>query len=47
MANRNLTPDELIKASALLSEIRDKLEDLSGGDRELRFAYRRKIMKEL
>lgn len=47
MANRNLTSDELEKARALLEEIRGKLESLSGGDKELLFAYRRKVYKEL
>jgi UTP:GlnB (protein PII) uridylyltransferase len=47
MPNRQLTPDELERAKALLAEIRSKLEALSKGDKELLFAYRRKIFKEL
>lgn len=47
MANRQLTPEELAIANALLAEIRDKLEGLSQGDKELLFAYRRKVFKEL
>ncbi len=47
MANRQLSSDELVKAHSLLDEIRSKIEVLSGGDKELLFAYRRKIYKEL
>lgn len=47
MANRQLNSDELAKAHALLDEIRAKIELLSEGDKELLFAYRRKIYKEL
>lgn len=47
MANRRLSPDELAQANALLDEIRAKLLQLSQGDRDLLFAYRRKIYKEL
>lgn len=47
MANRRLTAEELIKARALLDEVRGKLVALSGEDKELLFAYRRKIYKEL
>ena len=47
MANRQLSPEELAQANVLLSEIRAKLETLSHGDRELLFAYRRKVFKEL
>jgi hypothetical protein len=47
MPNRNLTPDELLKANTLLAEVRSRLAGLSGGDRDLLFAYRRKIVKEL
>jgi hypothetical protein len=45
--NRTLNPKELVKASALLDEVRLKLKKLSSGDPELLFAYRRKVMKEL
>jgi hypothetical protein len=47
MANRQLTAAELVKARALLDEVRSKLAALSGGDKELLFAYRRKVYKEL
>lgn len=47
MANPRLTPDQLDLARALLDEVRARLVDLSGGDNELLFAYRRKLAKEL
>jgi hypothetical protein len=47
MANRTLTPDELSKANELLADIRKRLEQLANGDPLLRFAYRRKVVKEL
>lgn len=47
MPNRNLTPDELELARELLKSIRERIEALAGGDADLRFAYRRKIAKEL
>ena len=47
MPNRMLTEDEIEKARKLLTSIRKRLDVLSGGDRELLFAYRRKIYKEL
>lgn len=47
MANRRLSEKELKIARALLKEVRMKLEALSDGDRELLFAYRRKVYKEL
>jgi hypothetical protein len=47
MPNRNLTADELIRANALLSDIRDRLVALAADDALLLFAYRRKIVKEL
>lgn len=47
MANRQLTPEELERANALLAEVRSRLEALSQGDKDLLFAYRRKIFKEL
>lgn len=47
MANRQLTPEELERANALLEDIRSKLEALSKGEKDLLFAYRRKIFKEL
>lgn len=47
MPNRKLTPGELKKAQTLLHEIRSRLRRLTRGDRELLFAFRRKIYKEL
>jgi UTP:GlnB (protein PII) uridylyltransferase len=47
MANRNLTERELALAREILSEVRNRLMDLSGDDAALPFAYRRKIAKEL
>lgn len=47
MANRNLDKDELGKANELLARIRQDIDALAGGDPELRFAYRRKVVKEL
>lgn len=47
MTNRQLTPEELERANALLAEVRSKLDALSQGDKDLLFAYRRKIFKEL
>lgn len=47
MPNRRLTPEELIKARMLLDAIRARLQELSSGDADLLFAYRRKVYKEL
>ncbi len=47
MANPRLTKEQIEQANALLDEIRTRLETLSGGDRELKFTYRRKVFKEL
>jgi hypothetical protein len=47
MPNRNLTPDELQHANALLETIRTRLRELARDDRLLLFAYRRKVVKEL
>jgi hypothetical protein len=47
MPNRQLTPEELVHANSLLASIRSRLEELSAGDAELLFAYRRKVFKEL
>ena len=47
MPNRTLSSDELKKANALLDDVRARLDELSAGDRELLFAYRRKVSKEL
>lgn len=47
MPNRQLSAEDLALANKLLAEVRAKLGLLSGGDRELLFAYRRKIYKEL
>jgi hypothetical protein len=47
MPNRQLTSEELVKANDLLKEIRGRLEEFANGDKELLFAYRRKVFKEL
>jgi hypothetical protein len=47
MANPRLTPEQLELARGLLDEVRTKLAVLSGGDKELLFAFRRKVFKEL
>jgi hypothetical protein len=47
MPNRNLTIEELQRATQLLAEIRERLKKLADGDALLLFAYRRKIAKEL
>ena len=47
MANKRLNATELANANDLLADIRKRLDELSGDDRELRFAYNRKIAKEL
>lgn len=47
MPNRRLTPPELNVAEDLLQRVRSELREISGGDRDLLFAYRRKIYKEL
>jgi RNase P subunit RPR2 len=47
LPNRRLSKDELDKANSLLNEVRAKLIDLSSDDKDLLFAYRRKIAKEL
>lgn len=47
MTNRRLTPNELTHVNALLDEIRGKLVDLAGDDRELLFAARRRIVVRL
>lgn len=47
MPNRQLSAEELVTARALLHEIRQRLTTLSNGDKDLLFAFRRKIYKEL
>jgi hypothetical protein len=47
LPNRNLTSDELKQANNLLAEIRGRIDQLAGGDALLKFAYRRKVTKEL
>lgn len=47
MPNRTLTKDQLRLADQLLEDVRAKLVGLSGSDRELLFAYRRRIFKML
>jgi hypothetical protein len=47
MANKRLSAEDLVSANELLAYIRKRLDELGGGDRELRFAFNRKITKEL
>jgi hypothetical protein len=47
MPNRNLDQEQLAKARALVVDILARLKTLSGEDKELLFAYRRKVAKEL
>ena len=47
MPTRKLTEEELGRVRPLLEQVRQSLKDLSGGDSELLFAYRRKLTKEL
>ena len=47
MPNRILTACELDQANALLDDIRARIDALAGDDPELRFAYNRKVYKEL
>jgi hypothetical protein len=47
MPNRRLSSEELVRATALLESIRERLRELAGEDGELLFAYRRKVYKEL
>jgi hypothetical protein len=47
LANRTLSSEELAQANVLLNDIRSKLDSLAQNDSDLRFAYRRKIYKEL
>jgi len=45
--NRTLSADELAKANALLDLVRAQLATLAGDDKDLLFAHRRKVAKEL
>lgn len=47
MANRRLTNDELEVVGRLLERIRSELAEFAGQDKELLFAARRKVAKEL
>jgi len=47
MPNRNLSPEELLRANELLATIREQLRILADGDPHLLFAFRRKVAKEL
>lgn len=48
MPNRQLTTEELQKLFApLMADVRQRLEKLSGGDKDLLWALRRKLFKEL
>jgi len=45
--NRRLTADELTMANKVLDLVRSRIDELCGTDKPLRFAYNRKIAKEL
>lgn len=45
--NRRLGTEELKLANSLLDLIRSRIDELAGADERLRFAYRRKVAKEL
>jgi hypothetical protein len=47
MANRNLSELELKKAKTILDKVRKDIKKYSGGDKELEFAFTRKVYKEL
>ena len=48
MANRRLTKDEINRLfKPLIDDIRNRLNELSGNDKELIWALRRKLVKEL
>jgi hypothetical protein len=47
MPNPRLTKEQLAIANELLTYIRNRLDGLTGNDREFRFALNRKIAKEL
>jgi hypothetical protein len=47
MSNRRLTSDEIADANALLELIRGELTRPAGSDRELLFAYRRRLIVRL
>jgi hypothetical protein len=48
MGNRQLTPEERERLFApLIRGVRERLDELSGGDPELRFALNRKLFKDL
>lgn len=47
MSNRRLTDEELAHANSVLALVRQRIAELSGEDADLRFAYNRKIAKEL
>jgi hypothetical protein len=48
MPNRQLTPEERQRLFApLMKFVRERLDELSGGDPELRFALNRKLFKDL
>ncbi|MFL6760090.1 hypothetical protein [Sphingomonas sp.] len=47
MPNRTLNDYELDRANMLLQVVRAELQRLAGDDKELLFAFRRKVVKEL
>lgn len=47
MPNRNLGPQELAVARAMVKGVKASIASLANGDQELEFAYLRKLWKEL
>jgi hypothetical protein len=47
MANPRLSLEEVSRANNLMTSIRDELSKLAGGDKELLFAYRRRLITKL
>lgn len=47
MPNPQLSPEQRVEANKILAEVRERISVLAAGSPELRFAYLRKIAKEL
>ncbi len=47
MSNPRLNEEQMLLAGDILERVRGEIEKLSGGNAELRFAYRRRIMTQL
>ncbi len=47
LSNRQLSEMELAQANSVLAIVRNHIQELCGGDDEPRFAYNRKISKEM